>query len=238
MATTICIPARVDSERLPGKLMLAETGKPLIVHTAEAAVAADAGRVVVATDSKELVKAVRHVCETVIVDRACWCGTQRVWRAVLKCPDKFGEVVINLQGDEPGISPKTLRKLAHACTDGLHADGHQRLFCFWTVCCELLPDQVVDQNVVKAAIFGDRIYWFSRQPLAGARRHVGVYAFPVETLHFVGRLKQTWFSHHEKLEQLTWIEHGLTARGIVVDDAPLAVNTPDDYRRFVAKCRK
>ena len=56
------IPARLESSRLPRKLLLAETGRPLLQYTWEAARRAESlGDVIVATDSNEIAAAVRGV---------------------------------------------------------------------------------------------------------------------------------------------------------------------------------
>src|SRR6478609_6343971 len=104
LRSTIVIPARLASTRLPRKLLLAETGKPLIQHTYEAAQkAARPSGVLIAADCEEIAAVVRSFGGRVeLTSPDCASGTDRVAEIARKLPNV--EVLVNVQGDEPEIS--------------------------------------------------------------------------------------------------------------------------------------
>ena len=100
----IVVPARLSSSRLPRKMLLAETGRPLVEHTWLAARRSrTAGHVVVATDSAEIAAAVRGFGgEAVMTSPECTSGTARIVEALDRLPD--AEIIVNVQGDEPELA--------------------------------------------------------------------------------------------------------------------------------------
>src|SRR6266436_2206786 len=104
----IVIPARLASTRLPRKLLLRETGKPLIQHTYEAAARSSrAGGVLVAADCEEIAAVVRGFGGQVeLTSPDCASGTDRVAEIARKLPDV--DVFVNVQGDEPEISAQAI----------------------------------------------------------------------------------------------------------------------------------
>src|SRR4051812_40429316 len=108
LRSTIVIPARLASTRLPRKLLLCETGKPLIQHTYEAAACATRPTaVLVAADCEEIASTVRAFGGRVeLTSPDCASGTDRVAEIARKMPDV--DVFVNVQGDEPEISPRAI----------------------------------------------------------------------------------------------------------------------------------
>src|SRR5580692_1180019 len=104
LVSHVVIPARMASSRLPRKMLLAETGKPLIQHTSEAARRARRPRgVCVATDHEEIAAAVRAFGGVVyMTSPACASGTDRIAELLPQLPE--AEILVNVQGDEPEIS--------------------------------------------------------------------------------------------------------------------------------------
>ena len=108
MISQIIIPARLASTRLPRKLLLAETGKPLIQHTYESARRArrPAG-ICVATDHEEIYKAVQDFGgRAEMTDPAAASGTDRVAEVARRMPD--ADIIVNVQGDEPEIAGSSI----------------------------------------------------------------------------------------------------------------------------------
>ena len=108
----VIIPARFASTRLPGKPLLAETGKPLICHVVDrAAEAARADAVLVATDDERIAEAVRVRGGRVVMTRADHPnGTSRIAEAADALPAGF-DLIVNVQGDEPEIDPALIDRL-------------------------------------------------------------------------------------------------------------------------------
>ena len=108
--TVAIIPARLASTRLPGKALIDIAGKPMVCWVAERAQAArNVDRVIVATDSQEIVDAARsRNIEAMLTDVNHTSGTDRVAEVAATIPD--AEIIVNVQGDEPLIAPETIEK--------------------------------------------------------------------------------------------------------------------------------
>lgn len=229
---TIAIPARLESTRLPNKLLLAESGQPLILHTIEQAKASRYAKgVVVVTDSEEIQKAVRDKVEAVIMTaQPCWCGTQRIAKAVTASPELFGDIIVNLQADEPEIPPEDLDQLI--CKGPELGQGE-----IGTIVCDR-PDRETDllkPNLTKALLHRERALWFSRVPFAyNCWSHVGVYCWRKADLLEVADVEQTWQSKRERLEQLTYLELGRRIYCLRLrKPPPLSINCLSDYAEFI-----
>src|SRR6516165_8578768 len=107
----VLIPARMAATRLPGKPLLDIAGLPMIVHVLRRAEAAQIGRVAVATDTAEIANTVKaHGGEAVMTRADHPSGSDRVFEAACELdPAGEAEIVVNLQGDFPTISPESIR---------------------------------------------------------------------------------------------------------------------------------
>lgn len=243
------IPARLDSQRLPRKMLLADTGRCLCVHTALAVRAcSDLARVVLATDSPEVAAQARAAEVEVLLTRPDHAsGTDRVFEAYesLARKGENAQVIVNVQGDEPDIDPSDLTRLIEAFED--------RTTSAATLAAPL-PNQAAaaDPNVVKvvSSVRGEALY-FSRAPIPAvghARsatsseeprfwRHIGVYAFTPAALQRFCSLPRGTLELCENLEQLRWLEAGERMRVVAAARAPHGIDTREDYDRFVARFR-
>jgi len=232
----------MGAERLPGKPLLAESGKPLVVHTLESARRARcAARVVVATDDARIAAAVRAAGgEAAMTSPDCRSGTDRVAEAARGIPGE--DLVLNCQGDEPEVDPAALDALAAA----MEADPAIEM---GTLAAPLgAESEAAAPQVVKVVsdARGFALY-FSRSPIpfrrdpagpARALRHVGVYAFRRAFLERFASLPATPLERTESLEQLRALENGVRIRVVPVDRAPPGVDTREDYDAFVRRRRE
>ena len=127
--TLIVIPARMQSTRLPGKPMADIAGEPMIVHVWRRAMAAETGRVVVATDTEEIVAAVRKAGGEAVMTRADHAsGSDRVFEAVNHVdPEGEFEIIVNLQGDLPTLEPASSALVSRPLQDrGRHRHDCRR----------------------------------------------------------------------------------------------------------------
>ena len=241
MSVLIVIPARFGSTRLPGKPLLAETGKPLIQHTYEAAAAAaPEARVVVATDDERIERAVRAFGgEAAMTDPVHSTGSARVAEAARGTE---ADVVVNLQGDEPEVEPEAVRTLI---------DLHREAKPFVSTLVSRYPRgrDLADPDAVKAVLSQPlagghrRALWFSRSPLPHARAaaiepaylHIGLYAYSPESLQAFTDLLPTPLELTESLEQLRVLEHGHSIAAAIVPPAAPGIDTRADYDAFVAR---
>ena len=231
----IVIPARMQAQRLPGKPMLDIAGEPMIVHVWRRAMAAEVGRVVVATDAEEIVAAIRKAGGEAIMTRADHVsGSDRVFEAVSKIdPDGERDIVINVQGDLPTLEPRLVR----ACLEPLSVKGVH----IATIACEIKQaEERTNPNVVK--VVGTpvgpnrlRALYFTRATAPHGEgplyHHIGMYAYRRNSLERFISLKPSTLERRERLEQLRAIEDGMRIDVGLVDTVPLGVDTPADLER-------
>ncbi|MBN2565434.1 MAG: 3-deoxy-manno-octulosonate cytidylyltransferase [Candidatus Eisenbacteria bacterium] len=228
------IPARLGSERFPGKVLTPICGRPLIRHVYDRLCEArSVDRVLVATDSTEVESVVNGFGgSAVLVATPCATGSDRVAEAVrgMDC-----DVVVNLQGDQPLIDPVDIDRVVAA----LAADG--------TVDMTTLASPADDEegfaspDVVKVVADGrGRALYFSREPIPHTRctpagnplylHHVGIYCFRREALGRFAGMRRGILEERESLEQLRALEGGLTIGLVVTRRNAPAVDRPDDVR--------
>lgn len=228
MKKVIIIPARMDSKRLPGKPLLDIGGKPLLQWTYDIARKSIADDVIVATSDKVII----DYC----VDMEMNCvfaegnnGTERCAEAVRLGIDELDiDVVVNLQVDEPLVSPNDLN-----CLFNLVGRNPQLYANIYTLVAPLEGEDASDKNVVKVVYSGGKCHWFSRASISGAYQHIGVYAYSKHVLLKIAKLPQSSLGKAESLEQLVWIETGsCRIMPITIAKAPLSINTQEDLEKF------
>ncbi|HEU4623980.1 MAG TPA: 3-deoxy-manno-octulosonate cytidylyltransferase [Steroidobacteraceae bacterium] len=244
----VVIPARFASTRLPGKALVAIGGKPMIQWVYERARSSGAAEVLIATDDARIAAAGKAFGAVVEMTAASHqSGTDRIAEVARARGWGASDIVVNVQGDEPLMPPALIDQVAGLLLANSDA-GMATLAAPLTRLEELL-----DPNVVKVvADASGRALYFSRAPIpwhrdgapaglasqrsfAGARRHIGIYAYRVSALLRLAGLAPTPLEQTEKLEQLRALENGIEIR--VAEAAQLPgpdVNTPDDLERVAA----
>jgi 3-deoxy-manno-octulosonate cytidylyltransferase (CMP-KDO synthetase) len=228
----ILIPARMASTRLPGKPLAEIAGEPMIVHVWRRAMAAGVGRVWVATDSREIAKAVEKSGGHAVMTRPDHAsGTDRIYEALGQLdPSRSIGIIVNVQGDLPTLAPAhiatALEPLADEAVD------------IATLAAEITkPAERTNPNVVKVA--GTpvaparlRALYFTRATAPSGDgplyHHIGLYAFRRAALERFVRLPPSPLEQREKLEQLRALEAGMRIDVMIVDTVPLGVDTPED----------
>ena len=236
--TLIVIPARMQATRLPEKPLADIHGEPMIVHCWRRAMAAEAGRVVVATDTEAIAQAIRAVGgEAIMTRKDHVSGSDRVFEAVSRIdPDFDAGIVVNLQGDLPALEPRLVTEcLAPLDDPGVHIA---------TIAAEItLEDERTASHVVK--VVGTphgtqsptvlRALYFTRAPAPHGDgplyHHIGIYAYRRTALERFVSLRPSPLELRENLEQLRAIEDGMRIDVAVVDTIPLGVDTPVDLER-------
>ena len=228
----VVIPARYASERLPGKVLLPLAGLPMVVHVARAAQASGAASVTVAADDPRTVEAcTRHTIDAVLTRSDHQSGTDRVNEVVQTRGWAADAVVVNVQGDEPLMPPALIARCARALADDPAADIATPCHAITDVNDYRSPHAVkVVQDLKgyalyfsRACIPADRAALLSDEsalPLAGAQRHIGLYAYRVAALAKLSALPPASLERSESLEQLRALAHGLRIRMVEADAAP------------------
>jgi len=240
--TLVLIPARLAATRLPRKPLLDIAGQPMIVHVLRRAEAAGIGRVAVATDTSEIADAVKAAGGEVVMTSADHpSGSDRVHEAMtILDPDGTAEIVVNLQGDFPTITPETIRSVMPALADPAVDIS--------TLASQIhTEDEDQAPSVVKAVgspIGANRLraLYFTRAtaPYGDGPRyhHIGLYAYRRAALERFVRLPPSPLELQEKLEQLRALEAGMRIDVTIVDTVPRGVDTPADLetaRRILSK---
>ncbi|MHB8813273.1 MAG: 3-deoxy-manno-octulosonate cytidylyltransferase [Steroidobacteraceae bacterium] len=244
----VAIPARHGSARLPGKVLAPIHGKPMLQWVYERAQASGARDVLIATDDAAIAAAAASFGAVARMTSAKHAsGTDRLAElaAIERWPE--ADIVVNVQGDEPLIPPSIIRQVAAL----LESDPEAAIATLATPVESL--EEFLDPNAVKVVTDSKgRALYFSRAPVpwnrdgasvglssqrvfAGARRHIGIYAYRVGALRRLASMRPTALERSEKLEQLRALENGLVIR---VDDAAEQpgpdVNTKEDLARVAA----
>lgn len=224
----IAIPARLNSSRLPEKLLLSETGQPLLQHTVECALRSKkANMVFVLADDQRLIDILTPHPRV-----KCWftppamSGTERIAKFFAGTGDTK---IVNLQGDEPEVPAQ--------CIDNLFDIlGYAGVV---TVVSPATEAEATSHSVVKVVFDNSRrALYFSRCaiPFGGPwYRHIGIYGYMTSFLETVPTMVNRRTSN-EKLEQLTWLEYSINMR-VLVDEIPhVGIDTLEEYEQFVQRC--
>ena len=243
------IPARLQSTRLPRKLLLNVTGKPLLQYVWETACECpDLHDVVVATDSEEITEAVHRFGGRAEMTGAHNSGTDRIAEVTRRCFSD-ADAIVNLQGDEPELEPSVVASLVRE----IRTSGCQMA----TVAAPITsPDVVRDPSCVKVVMdVNGRAMYFSRSPIPFSRDiaiedhfrddepspwllHVGLYAYRRDFLLKLTSMPPSPLEQLEKLEQLRALQCGAAMSVAVVNHASVGIDTPEDYAAFIARQAK
>ena len=238
----IVIPARYASSRLPGKPLREIAGKPMIQHTWERAMQSQAEEVLIATDDQRIADAVVKFTDSVVLtspDHAS--GTERLAEVVQQQQWDEQTIIVNVQGDEPLVSPKHIEQVAAA----LEANPQAGMATLATPL--QMNTEVFDPNIVKVVldVKGNALYFsraaipwdretFSNErahtltelprntqfPEQGWYRHIGMYAYRAGTLKQYMTMSPCMLEQTESLEQLRILYHGIKIHVTIVHDQP------------------
>ncbi|MBP6533902.1 MAG: 3-deoxy-manno-octulosonate cytidylyltransferase [Arenimonas sp.] len=234
----VAIPARFASTRLPGKPLSLIGGKAMIQHVAERALAAGAKQVVIATDDERIVRALDiQGVQVVMTSIHHQSGTDRLAECAERLAWTDGQIVVNLQGDEPFAPAVGIRQVAEL----LSASASPMATLSRPIADE---HEFNDPNAVKVvrSMDGSALY-FSRAPIPWprddarafstlAQRHIGIYAYRTAFLKRFSRLQASSLERCEALEQLRALENGFSiAVAESLAEFPAGVDTSEDLER-------
>jgi 3-deoxy-manno-octulosonate cytidylyltransferase (CMP-KDO synthetase) len=246
---TAIIPARYASTRLPGKPLLEIAGRPMILHVVERAKQVSSiSRVIVATDDIRVLNAVIAAGEeAMMTSPAHVSGTDRLAEVAAQLD---ADIIVNVQGDEPLISPATI--------EAAIAPLMENAAIVMATTCEPLEsvEDLLNPNVVKVVTDCDGFaLYFSRSPIPFPRaealahgspeaalrarpellrlfaKHTGMYVYRRDFLLKYAGWESTPLERAESLEQLRALEHGCRIRVVKVAHRSPGVDTPEDLER-------
>jgi 3-deoxy-manno-octulosonate cytidylyltransferase (CMP-KDO synthetase) len=233
------IPARLASTRLPRKVLRDIAGRPMVWHVYDRAQQADAlTDVIVATDAEE----VADVCgrlgiPTVMTSSEHRSGTDRVWEVAQQRP---ADVYVNIQGDEPLISPRHIALLVEPFRRRTDTEVS-------TLKMRATPAECESRTVNKVVCDLDgRALYFSKYPVPFDRdgrgvvryKHLGLYAYRRAALDRFHGWPPSLLEVTEGLEQLRFLEHGVPIVVVETTEATIGVDTEEDLRAVEAVLRE
>ena len=220
------VPARLDSTRLPRKILADLNGKPLIAHVMERALEANSlDKVILAVDSEDTIKTLeQYGFDIVLTSSEHVSGTDRIAEVIEEIPD--AEIIINIQGDEPLIEADVIDSLVDSFEDSA-------VDISTIVSTKLTVSDLLNPNVVKAIVneHQDAIE-FKRNifdlEIGGVYRHVGIYGFRRESLISFTELEPSPRELESRLEQLRALDNGMSIRATVTNYDSHSVDTQSD----------
>lgn len=234
------IPARYSSSRFPGKPLQELSGKPIICRVIEA-VNKSVDRVIVATDDIRIFDTVVSFgYEAIMTSKKHNSGTDRIIEA-FEIANNGENIIINVQGDEPFISKHQIDSVINGfnntCVDIITlAEPFSR---------DTTNRDLFDFSKVKVVSRPDgKALYFSRSPIPYLRdvednwckyhtyyKHIGLYAFTSNALYQIKDMPNSDLEDCEKLEQLRWLQNGLSIYVVPTEHSTIGIDTPEDLAK-------
>ena len=247
MHCVVAVPARLESSRLPGKVLADIGGKPMLQRVLERCTRASApAAVVLCTDSQDLVdRAGSWGFAALLTSPSCESGSERLASVADQLVARGGggaedTLIINVQGDQPFIDPAVIDAMA---TEFASRTPTPEVL---TPVYRMSADKVHNPNVVKTLLAADgRALYFSRSAIPHVRGvdqahwhdhttfwgHVGIYGYRADVLMRWNQLPYSPLEHIEKLEQLRLIEAGIQVKTFIAEGHFLSVDTAEQLEQ-------
>ncbi len=233
----ILVPARFGSSRFPGKPIAKIQGKPMIEYVVDNCQASGYDYAVV-TDNDEIETCVKGFGGNIVrIDDDVSTGSERIALAYQRYfADKKYKYIINVQGDEPLLSGKTIAEIGQA-----HLASHFDVYT-GVKRRDFSEEGFTNPNVVKCvkSETNNQCLYFSRASIPYARdgkehhwyHHIGIYSYRVEALLKFVDLEETHYEKIEKLEQLRLLENEITIGALNIEDELIGVDAPEDIQKI------
>jgi 3-deoxy-manno-octulosonate cytidylyltransferase (CMP-KDO synthetase) len=248
MHCVVAVPARLESSRLPGKVLADVGGKPMLQWVLErCALASAPAAVVLCTDSLDLIHRVgTWGFAALLTSPSCESGSERIASVADQLVARGGSgstdntLIINVQGDQPFIDPAVIDAMA---TEFVRRTPTPEVL---TPVYRMGADKVHNPNVAKTLLAADgRALYFSRSAIPHVRGvdpadwhahttywgHVGIYGYRADVLMRWNQLPHSPLEHTEKLEQLRLIEAGISIGTFPVEGESLSVDTAEQLEQ-------
>ena len=220
------IPARLNSTRFPRKIIFPLNGKPIIEHVYERAIQSKLlSKVVVAIDSEKTEKLIN--CSNIeMTSDTHQSGTDRVAEVSknYKC-----DIVVNIQGDEPGIDPNLIDQLIKLFDD-------PKVEIASVASTDLNESDFSNDNVVKVNLDNENnAISFVRNNIDSNQtyfRHIGIYAYRKKTLNLFTSLNQSENEKIHSLEQLRALDNNIAIKLLISDFNHRSIDTKEDLKNY------
>ena len=237
MKITALIPARLNSSRFNGKLMMDLCGKPVITRTYEAVLSSGLfSSVIVVTQDNEIYEEITsNSGNSILIKKDHNSGTDRIADA---CGRLEADVIVNIQGDEPFIDESSLEKLVDIFKNDSRNDIN------YASLMKLMNNQrdINNPNNVKVAVDNNGFAInFSRKPISSKTalseevfyKHIGVYGYRKESLMSLTKISPTKLEMIEKIEALRIIESGFKIKMVETLSKSIGIDTKEDLSKAI-----
>ena len=238
MKVIAMIPARLQASRFPKKLLTDLCGKTVITRTYEATINTNLfDEVYVVTDSQEIKEEIEANGGKVIMSlKEHECGSDRISEAAEQVQ---GDIIINVQGDEPFTRKEPLQDLIEVFKKDLHGEIAVASLV------HTMDDwhEIVNPNNVKVVLDNNNcVMYFSRAPIPHPRdkevevkyyKHIGIYAFRRFALLNFPKMKMCQNEATEKLEGIRFLEHGMKMKMVETPFKVIGIDTPEDLQKAI-----
>ena len=231
--TAIIIPTRLGAKRFPNKPLEKIKNIPMIVHVLRRAEESKVGEVIVATPDQEIIEIVeQNGGKAIITNKDHPTGSDRVYEAYSKNFKNEIDIIINLQGDMPNISPESIFKLEkfmrqNKCEIGTLASNLRS------------KEEITDRNVVKVQVDQDlknnnfldvKDFFRTKNEIKNEKiyHHIGIYAFTNTALTKYVKFARSKLEIERNLEQMRAMENNLIIKVGLCDSSPLGVDIEED----------
>lgn len=223
----------MSAKRLPGKPLLKINGKSIIVHVLNKAKKCNIGKVIVATENKEIAMEVKkNKGHAILTSKKHQSGTDRIWEAYKKIKSKKIQYIINLQGDEPLIDVKDIQNLNKVV--------RKYKLDIATLASKINSNKIFkNRNIVKVQTKNklskhipqeaQKFMRISKKNYRNLHQHIGIYHYSVTMLEKFFKLKRTKNEIKNKLEQLRALDNKIPINVILAKKKVLGVDTWEDY---------
>tara|TARA_B000000460_G_scaffold243157_1_gene211751 strand:- start:327 stop:1058 length:732 start_codon:yes stop_codon:yes gene_type:complete len=237
MKITALIPARLNSSRFNGKLMMDLCGKPVITRTYNAVLSSNLfSSVIVVTQDNEIYEEITsNNGNSILIEKDYNSGTDRIADACVKLE---ADIIVNIQGDEPFINQSSLEKLVNIFkNDSRNEINYASLM-------KLMNNEkdINNPNNVKVAVDNNSFAVnFSRKPISSTTtlseevfyKHIGVYGYRKDSLISFTKLSPTKLEMIEKIEALRIIESGFKIKMAETLSEFIGIDTKEDLSRAI-----
>ena len=237
MKITALIPARLNSSRFNGKLMMDLCGKPIITRTYDAVLSSNLfSSVIVVTQDNEIHEEITsNNGNSILIEKDYNSGTDRIADA---CAKLKTDIIVNIQGDEPFIDQSSLEKLVN-----IFKNDSRNEINYASLMKSLNNEQDINNpNYVKVSVDNNSFAInFSRKPISSITalseevfyKHIGVYAYRKEWLMSFAKLSPTKFETIEKIEALRIIENGFQIKMAETLSESIGIDTQEDLSKAI-----
>lgn len=222
MNATIVIPARIESSRLPKKVLSDIGGKTLIQRVVNQCMITGLETYVI-TDSFEVYESVRDTKVKVVLQQAeASSGTERISNVMTSIP---GEKIINVQGDQPFISPQAILEM----NDHLLKENYDVVTPYKLYDKNSKYGKSQDKPKLVTSQSG-KVLYFSRHPIGTdqLKIHMGIYGYTRNFLENFSQLKTSQLEETERLEQLRFLDNDVSVFSYETEHDVFSVDTPED----------